>query len=324
MSFRSWRRALSAAALMLAAAALQPALVAPAPAVAAETMPVTIRFTGVVGDEPFACGQPYGGIGATGATVLPSDFRLYVSDVSLLTADGTAVPLALEQDGRWQYQNVALLDFENKSGPCVNGTEEMRDIVVGTVPAGEYTGVRFSLGVPFDLNHQDSTIAPSPLNLTAMFWTWQAGYKFFRADLEPEHKAMGPMMGAPKPEGHGAPAAGHGAAASGHGAADASAGWAIHLGSTGCQAGGQMQAPSECTQPNRPTIDFAPFDPAANAIAVDLKALLAGANVEVNQPESAFGCMSAPNDGDCTSIMANFGLPFGGAPSTGQTLFRVQ
>jgi hypothetical protein len=34
--------------------------------------------------------------------------------------------------------------------------------------------------------------------------------------------------------------------------------------------------------------------------------------------------MSAPNDGDCSGIMAAFGVPFGGTASPGQTLFRVQ
>ena len=34
------------------------------------------------------------------------------------------------------------------------------------------------MGVPFESNHRDSTIAPSPLNITAMFWNWQGGYKF--------------------------------------------------------------------------------------------------------------------------------------------------
>jgi uncharacterized repeat protein (TIGR04052 family) len=42
--------------------------------------------------------------------------------------------------------------------------------------------VRFTLGVPFERNHVDATSAPSPLNLTAMFWGWRGGYKFLRVD----------------------------------------------------------------------------------------------------------------------------------------------
>ncbi|MCC7369463.1 MAG: metallo-mystery pair system four-Cys motif protein [Chloroflexi bacterium] len=318
------------ASLTLALAALTALPLAVPAASAQETVPVTIAFKAMVGELPFACGQKYA-VGTTGATVLPSDFRFYVSEVMLLDASGNATPLELEQDGKWQYKNVALLDFEDKSGPCTNGTSETRDVVVGSVPKGSYSGVRFSLGVPTELNHQDSTIAPSPLNLTTLFWTWQAGYKFFRVDLEPDRMAMGPMggpmAGAPKPEA-GQTAAGAGATgpgAAGHGAAtEASAGWAIHLGSTGCMGASQQQAPDGCSNPNRPSVELTPFEVGKNAVVVDLAALLASTNVEVNQPESAFGCMSAPNDGDCAGIMAALGLPFGDAPAPTQTTFRTQ
>ena len=97
---------------------------------------VTIRFAPMVGGEPFVCGKSYDGIGATGSRVTPSDFRFYVSDVELVDQSGKPVPLKLDQDERWQHQNVALLDFENRSGPCLTGTQEMRDVVAGTVPAG--------------------------------------------------------------------------------------------------------------------------------------------------------------------------------------------
>ena len=315
------RSSLVSAGLALALSVFSAVPAGPPAARAAESVPVTINFRAVVGEQPFACGQRYPGIGTTGATVMPSDFRLYVSELAMLDAAGNATPVSLEQDGKWQFEQVALLDFEDKSGPCANGTAETRDVVVGSVPAGSYTGIRFSLGVPFELNHQDATIAPSPLNLTTLFWTWQGGYKFFRVDLEPDRMAMGPM-GAPKPEG--APAEKPHGAPSGHGAADASSGWAIHLGSTGCQAASQMQAPAACANPNRPTVELMPFEVGSSVVLVDLAALLAGTNVEVNQPESAFGCMSAPNDSDCAGIMGALGLPFGGAESAGQTLFRVQ
>ncbi len=283
---------------------------------------VSIRFAAMVGDQPFACGGSYPGVGSTEARITPADFRFYVSDVALIDPAGTAVPLALAQDGTWQHGQVALLDFEDKSGPCANGTPEVRDVVIGAVPAGAYTGLRFTLGVPFEQNHQDATIAPSPLNLTSMFWTWQGGYKFFRVDLEPDRAAMaGPM--AERPQGAQKP---HGAAASApaHGAGDGAVGWATHLGSTACAAPSQREAPADCGNPNRTTVELAGFDPASSVVGVDLKALLDGTNVEVNQPETQFGCMSSPADGDCAGIMANFGLPFNGVPSPGQRLFRAK
>jgi len=271
---------------------------------------ITIRFAGMVGDEPFACGRTYAGIGRSASTVRPSDFRFYVSDVHLLTAAGQAVPLQLEQDGRWQYESVALLDFEDRTGPCLTGTPDTRFVVVGRVPKGEYQGLRFTLGVPFALNHADATIAPSPLNLTSLFWNWQAGYKFVRIDLastgRPQTIAPGAVPRFGDLEGSQA------------------LGFAIHLGSTMCTSDGPSRSPSACRNPNRPTITFPTFDFQRDVIVADLKTLLEGVDVDVNQSGTPAGCMSTPSDGDCNPLMRNFGLPFAGEPGNPQRFFRVR
>lgn len=289
--------------LVLAASA------ATAPALAQADRPVTIRFAAVVGDKPFACGRSYDGIGVSRSRITPSDFRFYISDVALVDATGKAVPLKLDQDERWQHRTVALLDFEDRSGPCLTGTQETRDVVTGTVPAGDYRGLRFTLGVPFELNHADATIAPSPLNLTTLFWNWQAGYKFLRIDLatsgRPQDIKPGDM---PK---------------FGDRAASNRLGFAIHLGSTVCAAESPTRAPANCANPNRPVIEFAAFDPARDVVVADLGAVLEGVDVDTNQAESPAGCMSTPNDGDCNPLMRNFGLTFAGQGGQ-QKFFRVQ
>jgi len=144
---------------------------------------VILNFAAEVGGQPFACGEQYSDMGTTAATITPADFRLYLSAVALLDAAGAAVPLTLEQDGIWQYQDVALLDFEDGSGPCQNGNAPTNLSIRGTVPAGDYSGVQFTLGLPFELNHADNLLAESPLNLSAMFWNWQGGYRFFKVDI---------------------------------------------------------------------------------------------------------------------------------------------
>jgi uncharacterized repeat protein (TIGR04052 family) len=276
------------------------------PTIAAETQPVTIRFAARVGKQPFACGSNYSlGKPATNQTL--SDFRFYVSEVALIDDKGKAVPLTLEQDNKWQYQNIALLDFENKMGACANGTTEMRDRVVGTVPKGNYTGVKFTLGLPFGLNHEDSTLAPSPLNLTGLWWSWQFGYKFARIDLQ--SPTMAPMDGRQKHQGHGD---------------EASSGFPIHLGSAGCQGGATSEKPTRCTFPNRSTIVLTRFDPAKNLVIADLTQLVATTNLNQNQPKTAPGCMSEPNDRNCIGIMTNLGLPFMNKPAVTQTFFRVE
>ena len=150
----------------------------------ANTQEVAIDFAAYVGQEEFACGESYEDIGTAGSTITPKDFRFYVSDVALIDENGEAVPLELEQDGKWQYQNTALLDFEDGTSACDNGTSEMNTTIFGTVPEGDYQSLQFTMGVPEKLNHDDAAIAPSPLNLTSMWWNWQGGYKFLRADLE--------------------------------------------------------------------------------------------------------------------------------------------
>ena len=301
-------RGRSAAVLGLSAVCIG-VLLGTVPARAESERRVTIRFAAQVADQPFACGRSYEGIGSTRSRVTPSDFRFYVSDVALLDEAGKPVPLKLDQDEHWQYRNVALLDFEDRSGPCLTGTREMRDVVTGNVPGGRYRGLRFTLGVPFDLNHADATIAPSPLNLTSLFWNWQAGYKFLRIDLATSGRAQD-VTPDQQPR-------------FGDKAASLRLGFAIHLGSTQCAANNAASPSESCANPNRSTILLADFDPEHDVVVADLAALLDGVNVDTNQADTPAGCMSTPSDGDCDPLMRNLGLTFAGQPGI-QKFFRVK
>jgi uncharacterized repeat protein (TIGR04052 family) len=252
------------------------------------SQPVEIKFAGAINGQPFACGQNYANVGTTRSTITPSDFRFYVSEVNLVRKDGSTVPVQLTQDGVWQHQNVALIDFENGSGPCRNGTAAINTSVRGTVPTGDYVGVALTVGVPFALNHQDPTIAPSPLNSTAMFWNWQGGYKFIKFDtsstgISPNKPAAANVVGPVT-------------------------GYSVHLGSTVCASPARTQAPQACQNPNRVAVRFDQFDAKSNVVVADMGAVLAQANVDVNAPGSAAGCMSAPDDADCPPIMNALGL----------------
>ncbi|KPQ31637.1 MAG: AZL_007920/MXAN_0976 family protein [Phormidesmis priestleyi Ana] len=291
------------------------------PSQAAETQAVTLNFEGMVGNQPFSCTESYQ-LGTAETMAVPTDFRLYLSDLALIDARGNAVPITLEQDGKWQYENVALLDFEDRTGTCANGTPETRTEVMGIVPAGDYQGVQFTVGVPFDLNHDDATLAPSPLNLTSLWWNWRGGYKFLRVDLETRHmNAELPVQ--PKTEGHFEQGSstthtsdiGHGAGATG---------FAIHLGSTGCQAEGENLQPTSCVNPNRADIVLSDLNPISDIIVVDLAALVQFNNLSTNMPNTPAGCMSAPEDADCMGIMHSLGISFNGEPSPGQTVFRSE
>ena len=85
-----------------------------------------------------------------------SDFRFYVHDVRLVTDTGEEVEVTLEADAIWQQEHLALLDFENGQGHCLNGSEQTHTVLSGHAPERTFTGLRFTLGVPFDDNHINS------------------------------------------------------------------------------------------------------------------------------------------------------------------------
>lgn len=267
-----------------------------AAAIAAQ-QPVEIRFDARVGTEPARCGRAYADIGTAKAGLRFQDLRIYVSAVKLIDASGRAVPVTLTPDDQWQSDQVTLLDFEDGTGNC-NGNAATNRVVRGTVPAGDYRGLIFEIGVPQAVNHQDPTLAAAPLNVTALTWPWRVGYKFTTIDLQTSGGAGGP---------------------------NAATGFSIHLGSTGCGEGSPMTAPSApCANPNRPSYRLDGFDPAKSTVILDMSALLAGTDITVNAPKSASGCMSFPGDGDCLAIFDRLGLPFDGKPSTGQKWVRAE
>ena len=243
---------------------------------------VELRFDAHAGGRRLACGNDYQlGDG-------PFEYRglrFFVSDVALGPVTDSR-PVALEDDSRWQDGEVALLDFEDGGSECAVGTAETRTVVRGRVegepPAG---GLSFTLGVPFEANHQDVAQATGPLSLTSMFWNWQGGYKFMRLD--------------------------------GFAAGEA---YNIHLGSTGCD-GGPNGGVTACTNPNRVEVALEGYA-AGDVIRLDLEALLEGAPL-TNTTSTPPGCMSAPGDPECVPVFQNLGLSYGGGNSSTQTVFSV-
>jgi uncharacterized repeat protein (TIGR04052 family) len=266
---------------------------------------VEVKFAAVVNGEAFECGKSYANIGTTKSTITPSDFRFFVSEIHLIDAKGHAIPVKLTQDKVWQLDNLALLDFENGSGPCKNGTKPTNTSVKGSITAGDYKGLRITLGVPFNMNHQDPTLAASPLSSTAMFWTWQGGYKFLKFDAATTGQ---PLTTA-------APAANGGGNASG---------FSIHLGSTMCAAPSKTSPPTSCQNPNRLTVTFDKFDLSKQIVVADIGAVLARANVDINAPGTSPGCMSFLKDADCPPVMSALGLPYEGQAAGTQQFFTVK
>ncbi len=265
---------------------------------------VTLDFKAAVGNETAECGKTYSNVGIGARNTLKlTDFRVYISDIELQKADGTKVPLTLNQDGKWQYQNVAMLDFENG---CAKGTPETNTSVKGAAASGDYTGVCFNIGIPFSLNHLNDATAPSPLNASGMIWAWSSGRKFIRLD------------GVADPNG-------------------IAAGFNLHLGSTGCVSTNAQTPPaSACANPNLPKVcvnlklhegmhDGVLLIHNEKKIVFDIKDVLAATDISVNTPSTAAGCMSGTNDPECIEIMPRLGLDFPYKSGTGvQNLYPAQ
>ena len=244
---------------------------------AADTTTLDLRFAMKVGDQTAACNQKYSNIGSAKSTVDFADLRFYVSNIRLINSTGNEIAAPLAAHGSWQYQNVALLDFENKTGRCNEiGTTETNNIVKLTLPQGQYTGIKFNLGVPFTLNHQNVTSATTPLNLPALWWNWQGGYKFVRFDVYNDLTLNNF--------------------------------WPIHLGSTGCASANSQTPPTApCSNPNLPEITFSNFNATSQTIVADIATVLNGVDVSTSVPQPS-GCMSSKSDPDCNNLFPNLGL----------------
>jgi uncharacterized repeat protein (TIGR04052 family) len=277
---------------------------------------VTLNFRALFGDQAFACGQEYAGQGTPPAVVTPQDFRLYISDVRLIDSVGAEVPFNIDDRSPFQGGGVALLDFEDGSGACQNGNSEMNSIITGTVPVGNYTGVVFSTAVPTDLNHEDPTTLPAPLQAGNMTWGWLYGYKFIKAEVLqvlPASEAMDAGSDA-------------GTDASADASAPVPGAGLFHLGSTGCSniteadAGENFAAPPAmtCSSPNRNRVELLGFNPADDVIIADVAELFAATDLTAISMCHSFGEA-------CSDLFEAVGVDFAtGAALDSQSFFRVE
>lgn len=106
-----------------------------------------------------------------------------MSNVALVDNTGAVVPMRLEQDGMWQSGVTALLDFEDGTAGCVDTATQMNTVVAGQFRRATTRAFNLTWAFPRP-DHQDVTVAPSPLNLPALWWSWQGGYKFVRIDMK--------------------------------------------------------------------------------------------------------------------------------------------
>jgi uncharacterized repeat protein (TIGR04052 family) len=270
-------------------------LAACSPGDAGGALPFQLKFAAKFGTEAFSCTGTYMGVGTDNATVKPVDMRFYVNNVKLITAGGTEAAVTLTQSAFQHPAGVALIDLEDGSGTCSGGTVETNAVIKGTVPKGIYTGVSFELGVPESLNHTDVSTAPSPVNVSGLYWGWLFGRIFLSSMIQGEVAAdAGADAGPPVSN--------------------------VHLGSTACSGTPQDGGPVTCAKQNRPKYTFTNFR-FSRTLVFDIKALYAK-SVARNT-----ACHSFPgNEASCLWPFENLGVNYGTGSSTPttQTVFKVE
>ena len=237
--------------------------------------PVAIKFTAEWNGSLLGCDSPQ---------IALTDLRFFVSNVVLTDRKGNTQRLELQDDSLWQQGSVALIDLENGSSRCQNGTKETHRSLTGLASGTDFVSLQFTVGVPFTLNHANPLLADAPLDDGAMHWHWRSGYKFLRAGIASETDSV----------------------------------W-LHLGSTGCE--GTVGNISSCRSPNRITVNLTGFSPVDDHVVVDLSRLFEDADLG---DDAASNCSSSPADATCAGPFDALGLAFNGEEDAHeQRVFRV-
>lgn len=236
-----------------------------------------------------------------------SQLQFFISNIEVKAHDGQWQVWQLSET-KYQTENVALLgeycqgsEIKNQNNAKVSEintnieqiSKQKNDktnqgnwqlLFEQPQELSNFSQLRFTLGVPFSLNHQNPLLQKSPLNVPNMFWVWQTGHKFFRLDMEEVNENSKKDS------------------------------WQFHLGSTGCKAPSALRAPKQpCENANLATItldldgtylkrkEFGGNQ--LSGIHLDLAELFSG--LVITQENS---CQSGPYSESCLPLFKDVGL----------------
>lgn len=215
------------------------------------------------------------GFNINGSSWHYSQFQLYISNVMVKTKKADWQPLVLNKTDK-QHDNIALIGencHEKNTAQNSDGIadKQMTNWQISFQRPADFSKIKyikFTIGVPFSVNHLNPLTQESPLNMASMFWGWQMGHKFVRLEMKSDKDD-----------------------------------WLFHLGSTGCMSPSALRAPkAECQYPNRVEVTL-PFNEDEKNIQIDLYSLFKG--VKLGREHS---CQSSPTDENCTALMNNIGI----------------
>lgn len=150
---------------------------------------VTLHFNNTFKDTPIVLGDET----STEATVNTSvegqvhrfsELKYVISNIRLIKSDGSEIPY-----------NINDLD---KGATVVNHAKpQTLNYILNNIPVGEYSQIKFGLGVRSELNTLDEVRFPNfykeaGANDTEMMWEWGTGYRFTKIEgfYGEDHKEM--------------------------------------------------------------------------------------------------------------------------------------
>ena len=122
-----------------------------------------VELEHVVGTAPLALNATTYTNPASGEQFTLSTFNYYISNIRLRKADGT------------EYAQPESYYLVKESDPA------SKHLHLTDVPAGDYTGVSFIVGVDSTRNKAGAQTGALDVN-NSMFWSWNSGYIFFKME----------------------------------------------------------------------------------------------------------------------------------------------
>ncbi len=258
--------------------------------------PFDLNFAAVDRLVEIACGDTIRELGPSGTTSIEiSDLRFYVSNIRFY--DDAGNPLAIELDSNeFQYPSadgdVALIDLTDTSaGACggdgityPEGTARTNSVITGHVDGHEVARVTFDVGIPQSLMKiviADNTAEGAPSPFAEMHWSWAYAYRFFVMNFVVHD-------GVTDGEGY------------------------LHIGSNDCGGDGTKALTDRdaCGKVNAVAVSL-DMDPERDKIIIDIRALLAGLDMLVDDGTSIVlgcACHSSVDQPDCAAVFANVGI----------------
>lgn len=130
---------------------------------------LTIEFDNRVGNLNLVLDSPFYA-NASGQNYTITRFDYYVSNIVLVNEDGT----------EFTYPQDSSYFLVKERDP------NRRNFVLANVPEGNYSGVRFTIGIDSLRNTKPITERQGDLDVTGaamgMYWTWNSGYIFLKME----------------------------------------------------------------------------------------------------------------------------------------------